>query len=168
MDPKCRICQREEATLPEGGSSPGFCPRCWETRLRQLFREEDRFHIQRTIRTADAEKLIIYHADHEGGELGIGVVFALHDRRTDHLEVHAFLNDQFPWQSTVPLIYEQGVEADIELIEVLLGILQHDLSSSWPCRTFSIEVARTTGDPIWIDNRERPEDEVDAEDESIP
>ncbi len=165
--PKCRICNKNEATLPEGGTEPRFCPKCWETRLRQLFHEEDRFHIQRVLRTGDGEKYFVYHDDHEGGESAVGVVFALLDRVPDHLEVAAFLSDKFDWKTTVPFIYEEGVEAEVEVMDVFLGILESDLTASWRCTSWSAEVTLCTGEPFWIDSRDRTgaEEEEEEEDE---
>ncbi len=155
MPEPCLICQKETATLPEGGGEPRFCSRCWETRLKQLFREEDRFHIHRTMRTAEAEKYVVFHDEFEQGDGPVGVVFAMLDRGPDHLEIHAFLTNRFDWKATVPFIYEQGVEADVAAMDVFCSILEHELSSSWRVSSFSIEVSLCAGEPLYIDSRER-------------
>jgi len=151
----CCVCKTAEARLPEGGVK--FCLTCWHTRLRQLFLEEDRFHIQRVFRAHDAEKYLVYHDEHDAGATAIGSAVALHDRLADHLEVSAHLGDKIDWSLTVPFIYEQGVECEIQLLDVFLGVLEAELIPSWPTTSWTAEVVLCTGEPFWIDSRDREE-----------
>lgn len=144
-----------EATLPEGSRDARFCPRCWDTRLRQVFLEEDRFHIQRVFRAHDAEKYLLYHEDHESGSIAIGSMIALHDRLSDHLEVSAFLYDRMDWHTAIPFIYEQGVECEVELLDIFLGVIEAELVPSWRSTSWTAEVTLCTGEPFWIDSRDR-------------
>lgn len=153
----CPICKKREATLPAGAEGARFCPVCWQTRLRQLFREEDRFHIQRILRAADAEKYLVYHDEFEDGAQAVAVIFAMLDRTPDHLEVSAFLYDTIDWHANVPFIYENGVEAEVEVLDVFLGILESDLVPSWRTTSWAAEVTLCTGQPFWIDSREQPD-----------
>ena len=156
----CTICKNATATLPEGIPVPRFCPTCWETRLRQVFLEEDRFHIQRVFRSADAEKYVVYHDEHESGGTPVGTVIAVHDTIEDHLEVSAFPYDRMKWTDSVPFIYAQGIECEIAMIDVFLGVLEAELVPSWRTASWAAEVSLCTGDPFWIDSRERePADE---------
>lgn len=164
--PLCRICSKVDAELPEGGGEPRFCPRCWDTRVRQLFHEEDRFHIQRLLRSMEAEKYLVYHEDHKDGGDAVGVIFAVLDRVPDHLEISAFLSDKLDWKVRVPFIYEEGVECEVELMDVFLGLLENELASSWRCSSWTAEVTLCTGEPFWIDSRDRePADEGDGKEE---
>ena len=160
---RCRVCNEAAATLPEGAPEPRFCPRCWDTRLRQVFLEEDRFHIQRVFRAAECEKYLVYHEDHEAGAAAIGTVIAVHDTIADHLEVSSFLYDRMNWSQSVPFIYEQGIECEVALIDIFLGVLEAELIPSWRTCSWTAEVSICTGDPFWIDSRDRenPEDQGD-------
>lgn len=160
---RCRICNKADAVLPEGGDEPRFCPRCWDTRVRQLFHEEDRFHIQRVLRSIEAEKYMVYHDEFKDGAEAVGVVFAVLDRSLDHLEISAFLSDKLDWKARVPVIYDEGVEAGVELMDVFLGLLENDLASSWRCHSWTAEVTLCTGEPFWIDSRDRGLFEDDQE-----
>ncbi len=161
---KCRVCKKAESTLPEGSKEPRFCSRCWTTRLRQLFQEEDRFRIQRVMRTSDAEKYHIFHDDFEGGATAVGLAFALLDRVHDQLEVSAFLSNRFEWHQSVPFIYEEGVECEVEVLDVFLGIIENDLVAGWrPCR-WSAEITLCTDEIFWIDNSEREGEEAAGDD----
>jgi hypothetical protein len=164
----CRICHKNDASLPEGGGEPRYCSRCWDTRVRQLFHEEDRFHIQRLLRSSEAEKYLVYHDDHQEGAEAVGVVFAVLDRVPDHLEISAFLSDKLDWKARVPFIYEEGVECEVELMDVFLGLLENDLAQSWRCTSWTAEVTLCTGEPFWVDSRDREAtdgEESDAEEE---
>ncbi len=162
--PICKICNKNDATLPEGRGEPRFCPRCWDTRVRQLFHEEDRFHIQRVLRSNEAEKYLVYHDEHDTGSEAIGVVFAVLDRVPDHLEISAFLSDKFSWKNKVPVIYEEGVDCEVEMMDVFLGLLESELAPSWRCTSWTAEVTLCTGEPFWIDSRDR-EDATDLDDD---
>lgn len=151
----CRVCKENAATLPEGSAERRFCPQCWDKRLVQLFHEEDRFRIQRVSRTREAERYLVYHDEHEGGASAVGVVFALMDSVSGHLEISAFLLDRVPWSQSIPFIYEQGVEFEVELMDVFLGVLEADLVASWPAHSWTAEVTLCKDDPFWIDSRDR-------------
>ena len=151
----CRICKENPASLPEGLAEPRFCPKCWDTRLRQVFLEEDRFCIQRVFRASDAEKYLVFHADHEGGTTAVAQIVAVHDRLADHLEVSAFLYDRMNWDASVPFIYEQGVECEVATMDIFLGVLEAELVPSWRCHSWTAEVTRCQGEPFWIDSRDR-------------
>ncbi len=161
----CRICNQLEATRPEGPAEPRFCQRCWDTRLRQMFMEEDRFHVQRVFRGAEAEKYLVYHQEHASGSDAVGQVVAVHDRLSDHLEVSSYLSDKMDWNTTVPFIYEQGVECEITMLDVFLVVLEADLIPSWRCHSWTAEVNLCTGDPFYIDShdRQREGDPADPE-----
>lgn len=160
----CRVCKESEAKLPEGAEIPRYCSKCWETRLRQLFLEEDRFHIQRVYRTAEAEKYLVYHTELDAGATAVGCIIALHEHVADHLEISSYLYDRMDWHTAVPFIYEQGVEGEVELLDIFLGVLETELIPSWGTATWTVEVSLCTGDPFWIDSRDR--EEVDQDDES--
>ncbi|MSR75796.1 MAG: hypothetical protein EXS14_10050 [Planctomycetes bacterium] len=161
---KCRVCKKTDATLPEGSKEPRFCSKCWNTRLRQLFQEEDRFRVQRVMRTSDAEKHLIYHDDHEGGATAVGLAFALLDRAHDQLEVSAFLSNRFDWHASVPFIYEEGVECEVEILDVFLGIMENDLVAGWrPCG-WSAEITLCTDEIFWIDSSDSNAEEGGGDD----
>lgn len=161
----CKVCKKQDAVLPEGGGAPRFCTKCWDTRLRQLFQEEDRFRIQRIMRTAEAEKYFIYHDDFENGATAVAVAFALLDRAHDSLEVSAFLAGKFNWHESVPFIYEEGVECEVEMMDVLLGIIENELVAGWrPCR-WTAEITVATDEIFWIDSRDREGDDKDEGDD---
>lgn len=162
---KCRVCKKEEASRPEGSKEPRFCAKCWNTRLRQLFQEEDRFRMQRVMRTAEAEKYLIYHEEFEGGGTAVGLAFAMLDQVHDTLEVSAFLSNRFKWHDSVPFIYEDGVECEVEVLDVFLGIIENELVASWrPCR-WNAEITLCTDEIFWIDSAD-PEAEEDPEEGS--
>ena len=151
----CRVCNENKASLPEGLTEPRFCPKCWDTRLRQVFKEEDRFCIQRVFRAPDAEKYLVYHAEHEAGGTAVGQIVAVHDRLADHLEISAFLYERMSWEASVPFIYEQGVECEVGMIDIFLGVLEAELVPSWRCQSWTAEVTLCRGEPFWIDSRDR-------------
>jgi hypothetical protein len=151
----CRVCKEAAATLPEGAPERRFCPQCWDKRLVQLFQEEDRFRIQRVSRSQEAERYLLYHDEHEGGASAVGVIFALQVGRGRHLEVSAFLLDRITWTQSVPFIYEQGIEFEVELMDVFLGVLEADLIASWQVQSWTAEVTFCHGEPFWIDSRDR-------------
>lgn len=120
-----------------------------------MFLEEDRFHIQRVFRSAESEKYLVYHSEHEEGATAVGTIIAIHDTIGDHLEVSAFLYDRMNWSESIPFIYEQGIECEVALIDIFLGVIEAELIPSWRSHSWTAEVSLCVGDPFWIDSRDR-------------
>ncbi len=150
---RCKICRANEAVVPEGEQSR-YCQLCWESRLKQLYQAEDRFRAQRNIRTSEAEKYFVFHDTIKEEDGLCATVFCLHDSLADHLDVSAFLLPVLPWDEPLPIIYQDGVETEIDQLDVFLGFLEGDIIRSWRTRSWTAEITRCTGQPFWIDSRE--------------
>jgi hypothetical protein len=90
------------------------------------------------------------------------IVFCLHDPHEDHLDVTAYLLDVLKWEDTVPIIYEEGVEAEVELMDVFLWFLEGDVIRSWRTHSWSAEVSNCSQRSFWIDSREQSTESDDA------
>lgn len=157
----CKNCRKSEATVPEG--EPRYCETCWEVRLKQLFQAEDRFRAQRVMRTSEAEKHFVFHDSVKTDDGLCAVVFCMHDSTADHLDISAYLLDVLPWSESVPIIYQEGVESEFDMLEVFLGFVEGDIIGSWRTRSWAAEITRCAGSPIWIESRERPRPGEDEE-----
>ncbi len=149
----CKICRTQEAVVPEGEQAR-YCAHCWESRLKQLYQAEDRFRAQRTIRTSEAEKYFVFHDAVKKDDGLCALVICLHDVLADHLDVNAYLFDVVNWDDPLPIIYQDGVETELDQLDVFLGFLEGDIISSWRTRSWSAEVTRCVGQSFWIDSRE--------------
>ncbi len=147
----CKICNNNEATWPSGGDDKRYCSVCWNTRLKQLYREEDKFRSHRVIRTPEAEKLYVYHAEVTADEGCCAVVYALRDASRNHLEVAAFLLETVNWEEQVPFIYKVGVESEMKMMDIFLGFLEGDIVASWHPATWTAEITCCKGTSFWID-----------------
>ena len=137
----CKICKSREATVPEGEERARYCEHCWDNRLRQLYQAADNFRAERVFRTADSEKYFIFHSSVKEEDGFCAIVFCLHDPHEDHLDVTAYLLEVLKWEDTVPIIYEEGVESEVELMDVFLWFLEGDVIRSWRSHSWSAEVS---------------------------
>jgi hypothetical protein len=160
----CKICKTRMATVPEGEERARYCENCWDNRLRQLYQAADNFRAERVFRTADSEKYFIFHSSVKEEDGFCAVVFCLHDPYEDHLDVTAYLLDVLKWEDTVPIIYEEGVESEVELMDVFLWFLEGDVIRSWRAHSWSAEVSHCSQRAFWIDSRES-ESSDESEDE---
>ena len=161
---QCKICKSREATVPEGEERARYCEHCWDNRLRQLYQAADNFRAERVFRTADSEKYFIFHSSVKEEDGFCAIVFCLHDPHEDHLDVTAYLLDVLKWEDTVPIIYEEGVESEVELMDVFLWFLEGDVIRSWRSHSWSAEVSHCSERAFWIDSREQTgESDADSE-----
>jgi hypothetical protein len=164
----CKICKTREATVPEGEERARYCEQCWDNRLRQLYQAADNFRAERVFRTAESEKYFIFHSAVKEEDGFCAVVFCLHDAIEDHLDVSAYILDVLKWEDTVPIIYEEGVESEVELLDVFLWFLEGDVIRSWRTHSWSAEVSHSSQRSFWIDSREQSTEGPGDDDDEPP
>lgn len=151
----CKICTRNPATVPESATVPRYCTTCWDQRLKQLYKLQDQFRSQRAMRTTEAEKYFAYHEAVKDEDGLCAVIFCMHDNIADHLDVSAYLLPVLPWDEKVAFIYPEGVEMEVELVDVFLSFVEGDLISGWRCRSWTMEITRCAPGAFWVDSADR-------------
>jgi len=134
---------------------PRYCTTCWDQRLKQLYKLQDQFRSQRAMRTTEAEKYFAYHEAVKDEDGLCAVIFCMHDNIADHLDVSAYLLPVLPWDEKVAFIYPEGVEMEVELVDVFLSFVEGDLISGWRCRSWTMEITRCAPGAFWVDSADR-------------
>lgn len=107
------------------------------------------------MRTQEAEKYFAFHESVKEGDGLCAVIFCMHDNIGDHLDVSAYLLPVLPWDEKVAFIYPEGVEMEVELVDVFLSFVEGDLISGWRCGSWTIEITRCQPGAFWVDSTDR-------------
>ena len=158
---QCVICKRNPAILPPDTLDKIYCAVCFRVRLRQLHAEENKFHLMRDIRTAAAEKLFLYHDDVASENGCCGVIHTTLASGVRHLDISCYLFDNLTWDDRVAVLYDEGVESAIRYLDLLTGFIEVEVVAGWPCKTWSAELNRIRGDPLYLDSIEPPHQKGD-------
>jgi len=122
---KCKVCGEREVW--EHDQEKNYCEECWKKKRDALRKEQDKFRIDRTLRTKSAEVYLVFHEQAKKKRSDCGEIFAFQNRRGDSVDVWSFLLvDQLNWKE---VRYKDKVE-EVTLSEVFADVVA-DLVRSW-------------------------------------